>query len=126
MVTKKIIKTTFKVRRGLSHIWADVNPVLEAGEPGFELDTHRLKIGDGETKWNSLPYIGGSSTTAPEMGDYITRAELEDLVKNLVKSSDEDNKVKILDDGTMEVNTVSFSKLIVDEDDVLILDGSIE
>ena len=33
------------------------NPVLSAGEPGFELDTGKLKIGDGSTYWNDLPYL---------------------------------------------------------------------
>ena len=121
----KIIKTTFKVRRGLSSVWADVNPLLVEGEPGYELDTHRLKVGDGELKWNDLPYIGGESTTIPEMKDYVTKAELEDFVKNLVKSSNAENQIKILNDGTMEVNALNVSKLVQDEDSVLILDGSI-
>lgn len=34
------------------------NPVLEAGRPCYELDTHKLKIGDGTTAYNDLPYIG--------------------------------------------------------------------
>lgn len=34
------------------------NPVLEAGQPCVELDTHKLKIGDGSTAYNDLPYIG--------------------------------------------------------------------
>lgn len=33
-----------------------MNPVLAAGEPGFELDTGKHKIGDGKTAWKSLPY----------------------------------------------------------------------
>jgi hypothetical protein len=31
--------------------------VLEAGELGFESDTTNLKIGDGSTSWNDLPYV---------------------------------------------------------------------
>lgn len=41
----------------------------------------------------------------------------------LVKSSDEDNKVKVGADGTMSVNRVSTSKLYVEEGDELILNG---
>jgi hypothetical protein len=37
----------------------EVNPVLESGEPGFVYDENRLKIGDGITHWNDLPYIDG-------------------------------------------------------------------
>lgn len=52
------IKTIFQVRRALSCEWEQVNPILRAGEPGFALDTHLLKIGDGNTPWNLLPCYG--------------------------------------------------------------------
>ena len=35
------------------------NPVLEAGQPCVELDTGQMKVGDGTTAYNSLPYVGG-------------------------------------------------------------------
>ena len=50
-------KTTFQFRRGLAEVWKKNNPLLTKGEPGFELDTNRLKIGDGEKNYNDLPYI---------------------------------------------------------------------
>ena len=34
-----------------------MNPILAAGEMGFEIDNNRLKIGNGITAWNSLPYV---------------------------------------------------------------------
>jgi hypothetical protein len=109
----KIFKTTFKVRRGLAEVWAQHGDrvILAEGEPGYELDTHRLKIGDGKNVWNKLPYVGGESAVAPEMSDYITKDQLEELVENLIKSSNEVNKIKILEDGTMEVNSLNVSKL---------------
>lgn len=36
--------------------WTAANPVLAAREIGLELDTQRVKVGDGVTAWNSLPY----------------------------------------------------------------------
>lgn len=45
-----------KLKRGKSTTWATKNLLLLDGEPGFEIDTLRLKIGDGKTKWNDLPY----------------------------------------------------------------------
>ena len=51
------IKTTFQLRRGNAEVWAKNNPVLAAGEPGFELDTGKLKIGNGNDTYNDLPYI---------------------------------------------------------------------
>jgi len=46
-----------QLRRGLSTQWAASNPTLAAGEIGIETDTQQLKIGNGSTAWNSLPYI---------------------------------------------------------------------
>ena len=54
----EVIKTTFQLRRGNAAVWAKNNPVLSRGEPGFVIDENRLKIGDGVTAWNDLPYIG--------------------------------------------------------------------
>ena len=42
-----VLKTKFQLRRGSAEVWARNNPVLERGEPGFEIDTGRLKIGNG-------------------------------------------------------------------------------
>ena len=64
-----VINTTFKFKRGTAARWAEVNPVLAQGEPGFVYDSNRLKIGDGVTHWNDLPYIDGKR----EVGNYETR-----------------------------------------------------
>lgn len=47
---------TIQLKRGSSLAWQRLNPTLAIGEPGFEKDTYRLKIGDGITPWNELPY----------------------------------------------------------------------
>lgn len=45
-----------KFRRGVGSAWASADPILAEGEPGFETDTLALKIGDGSTSFNGLPY----------------------------------------------------------------------
>lgn len=45
-------------KRGTAARWAELNLVLEPGQPGFVIDENRLKIGDGVTAWNDLPYVG--------------------------------------------------------------------
>lgn len=45
-----------QVRHDTDTNWSSANPTLLAGEFGFETDTNRLKVGDGVTAWNSLPY----------------------------------------------------------------------
>lgn len=52
---------TIKLKRGHSDAWKRKNIVLAPGEVGVELDTHQMKVGDGETPWNELPYVGGAS-----------------------------------------------------------------
>ena len=39
--------------------WAEVNPILQLGEIGYETDTNKLKVGDGVTEWTDLGYVGG-------------------------------------------------------------------
>lgn len=52
--------TLIQIRRGTASSWNSSNgnlgAVLSAGEFGYETDTGRLKIGDGSTVWNNLPY----------------------------------------------------------------------
>lgn len=55
------------LRRGTSTAWTSANPLLAAGEPGYETDTGKFKIGDGTTQWNSLPYA--AATDISELGD---------------------------------------------------------
>lgn len=55
---------TIQFKRGTATRWADLNPVLANGEPGFVYDTHKFKIGDGTTHWNDLPYIMGDTGIA--------------------------------------------------------------
>lgn len=52
--------TTIQIRRDVSANWAVKNPTLAGGEFGYELDTARLKIGDGVTPWNYLNYFAGA------------------------------------------------------------------
>lgn len=50
------MSVTIKLRRGNSTDWTSQNIVLASGEPGYEIDTGRLKIGNGTTQWDSLQY----------------------------------------------------------------------
>lgn len=44
------------MRRDTASAWSTTNPVLAAGEPGWDRTNKKLKVGDGTTAWNSLPY----------------------------------------------------------------------
>lgn len=46
--------------------WRLANPVLNSSEPGREIDTGLIKVGDGKTKWNELRPINESIKTINE------------------------------------------------------------
>ena len=52
-----------QLRRDTSINWANVNPILTDGEPGLEVDTNRIKYGDGISPWSSLSYGGTANIT---------------------------------------------------------------
>jgi hypothetical protein len=75
-------RTVIKLRRDESDNWQSVNPVLSLGEPGFETDTKRLKIGDGSSVWNDLDYVAGSGG----VGAAVIEEDIEDTVAALMIS----------------------------------------
>ena len=48
-----------QLRRDTAANWARVNPILDDGEPGLDIDTNQIKYGDGDTAWNDLAYASG-------------------------------------------------------------------
>lgn len=51
-----------QIRRDTAANWTSVNPTLAQGELGYELDTGKVKVGDGSTAWASLSYRFGGVT----------------------------------------------------------------
>lgn len=49
--------TRMQQRRGTAAQWTAANPILSAGEIGFESDSGQFKIGDGTTAWVDLTYF---------------------------------------------------------------------
>lgn len=45
-------------KRGSTESWKKLKKPLAAGQPGYDRDKHKLKIGDGESLWEKLPYAG--------------------------------------------------------------------
>lgn len=59
-------------RRGTASQWTAANPVLGAGEVGFETDTNKFKIGDGVNNWNTLAYFRDKAYVDTVVNDSIT------------------------------------------------------
>lgn len=52
-----------ELRSGQATDWVATNPILGPGEPGFEIETGLMKVGNGITAWNDLPY---TATQGPQ------------------------------------------------------------
>ena len=50
--------TKIQVRRDSEANWNSTDPVLDRGELGYNFDIKGLKVGDGQTPYSGLPYIG--------------------------------------------------------------------
>ena len=57
----KTINTRIQLRNDLAATWDSKNPVLKKGEIGIEIDTRKMKVGDGTTTWNALSYMGADA-----------------------------------------------------------------
>ena len=62
--------TQIKLRRDTSANFTSANPVLGVGEPAYETDTKKLKIGDGTTAYNSLTYFSMTDELATYREQY--------------------------------------------------------
>lgn len=89
MATQTLV-TIFKFKRGLAEAWERNNPILEAGEPGWTLDTKVLKIGDGKTRWNDLEPINEFQ---------VSEADIQNAVNKYL----EEHPITIKTDTTLSV-----------------------
>ena len=125
-----VYKTTFQLRRGNLTEWETKNPILALGEPGFVVDKFKLKIGDGATAWNDLPYIADS-----DIGNYVTIDDIvngvvlppiaTETVRGTVLSSAAKNEISVdPTDGSMEVNSLSIDRLDTEGINVILNGGA--
>lgn len=105
--------TTIKFRRDTSANWTSVNPIPAQGEPCYETDTGKLKIGNGSDNYVALPYVsdgGGSAgdlpiATATTLGGVKVGNNLSITEDGTLSASSEAKTVKTpsgrinLDDG---------------------------
>ncbi|HER5500895.1 TPA: hypothetical protein VKZ34_001077 [Streptococcus pyogenes] len=72
MTSVEIIPIKIVFDRKDASEWQSTNPVIDEGELVVELDTHKLKVGDGKTSYNDLPYYEGPQ------GESITKVQLSE------------------------------------------------
>ncbi|MBQ2369788.1 MAG: hypothetical protein II301_06715, partial [Peptococcaceae bacterium] len=73
-------------------VWTANNPLLQRGEFGSEIDTGKLKVGDGVTYWNDLGYVAASQI---DFADITGSPDDNVALKNAL-----DAKQDVLTEGT--------------------------
>ena len=53
----RILDSKIQIRNDTAANWRAANPVLLKGEVGIEIDTRKMKVGDGISQWTALKYI---------------------------------------------------------------------
>lgn len=87
-MAQRRLNTTIILRNDTAANWQSTNPTLLKGEVGIEINTGKMKVGDGVSGWNSLSYMAGASAAQFRTAD--------------PKATDIDFEL-----GTLWVNTVS-------------------
>lgn len=71
-------------KRGSTESWKKLKKPLAAGQPGYDKDKHKMKIGDGESAWTDLP--DSSGLRMEEI--LISEKDAKDRVKGILKPLD--------------------------------------
>ena len=115
----EVINHIYQFKRGTAEQWFQKNPILRQGEPAYEYDTGKLKIGDGFAPYNALPYINEGSifnakTRAgfPRVGNSNTIYKAEEEVA-LYQWNEKEKTYQLLSSGEQLID-----ELVKDVDEV--------
>ena len=85
--------TRMQQRRGTAAQWTSANPILNAGEIGYETDTNKFKIGDGTNHWANLIHFYDSSSVVTLIDTYLdfgNTVDTLDTIKELANAINND------------------------------------
>jgi hypothetical protein len=85
--------TRMQQRRGTAAQWTSADPILAAGEIGYESDTGFFKIGDGANHWSDLSYFKDLGDLAGSFDDYVPLTQKG--AANGVATLDADSQIPI-------------------------------
>jgi hypothetical protein len=100
--------TRMQQRRGTAAQWTAANPILAAGEIGFETDTSKFKMGNGSSTWTALQYFANASELSALIGGAGT---FLDTLGELAAAIDDDPQF-YLTIGTTITNHVNDSTMV--------------
>ena len=124
----KELKVKITLRADSAAQWTEVNPVLLKGEAGYEVDTGKLKFGDGTTSWADLPYFVGNV----DLSGFMKSSEFKGSGDGVVKAADKLQTARLINgvafDGTSDITVTDNTKIAISEkgvkNGVATLDGS--
>jgi hypothetical protein len=116
-----------KLRNGTASAWDSANPTLLAGEPGFETDTRKWKLGDGSTAWGSLEYWNYPKVAA-KTANYTIVDDDADVFEVTTSTTDRTITLPTLADNAGRVIRVikvddASGKVILDGEGAETIDG---
>lgn len=106
------LNTKIILRNDTKANWASVNPVLSKGEAGIEVDTGKIKIGDGVKAWAELGY----ANVLPSELDTLNYGDMHKAVYDTnndgkVDSADLADRALLADNATMAEEAKVAGKL---------------
>ena len=107
-------------KRGLASKWAQKNLVLDSGEPGYEEDTGKFKLGDGIRTWNQLPYAGG------QIEGLLATVEEINRLHNATPGTAVAGKVLVVDNSkniNFDNGSITVNNIILEGDLIGNIDG---
>lgn len=81
MYDKIDVKTVYK---NTSAYWTTLNPVSSIGIIYYEVDTNKIKLSDGLTRYNDLPYVNGDSVAGGNIDMSNVMNEINNIKTDLV------------------------------------------
>ena len=122
MIQNNTVKVTLKIRHDITENWSENNPILAIGEFGLDDSTSLLKIGNGITHWNELPYLNkidntklkhlsdGSLTFSDEFLEELAQAGIGPLQPGSIRDADVANDANIAQSKISGLTTVLAEK----------------
>jgi hypothetical protein len=113
--------TRMQQRRGTAAQWDSADPILEAGEIGFESDTNKFKMGDGVNQWSDLDYFINESAISTDIEGAISDSEKG--ANNGVATLDSTGKVpleqlgNLIDGAPSALNTLNEIAAALNDDE---------
>ena len=100
-------------RGGTAVLWASRNPVLALQELGVETDTKKMKVGDGVTPWNDLPYMtgpvdGNNVSLQVARGTAAERAATNPVLADGEPAFETDTGIMKIGDGVTAYNSLDY------------------